>query len=137
MSNIMLELSWQDFEVAVDKLARWLEPIANGRAIYGPPRGGLCLAVALSHRLGIPLVTTITGSIQNLIWVDDIVDSGTTLKRARENLVGKSVRYCAWINKQEPDDVLYVLDGTDQWVVFPWEDHTKAKQDKAEYDTRK
>ena len=44
--------------------------------IYGIPRGGLCLAVALSHKLNIKL-------IQNLLKihliVDDVFETGITL----------------------------------------------------------
>ena len=120
----IIELSWAEFEVAIDKLTRWLDPIADGRAIYAPPRGGLPIAVALSHRLNIPLVTTITSSIQKLIWVDDLIDTGITLQRARENLTGKNVRYCSWVNRLSPEHALSVLlidESEDVRVVFPWE----------------
>ena len=59
----MKQLSWTQFDQAVAVLA---ERFATGSfaGIYGVPRGGLCLAVALSHSLQKPLL---------LAWVSDVI----------------------------------------------------------------
>ena len=44
--------------------------------IYGVPRGGLCLAVALSHKLKIKLISE---PIKNSLIVDDVYETGITL----------------------------------------------------------
>ena len=67
--------SWKDFDKNVEYIAnqcRFLE----FSGIYGIPRGGLCLAVALSHKLKIKLISE---PIKNSLIVDDIYETGITL----------------------------------------------------------
>ena len=56
--------------------------------IYGIPRGGLCLAVALSHKLNIELLKE---PRNNILIVDDIYDSGETLHRYKDFLDSKGI----------------------------------------------
>jgi len=67
-----------EFEKDVDQLWQMLLDI-NFDGVYGPPRGGLTLATALSHRLDIPQFLDGPKSRQTLV-VDDIADKGTTLR---------------------------------------------------------
>ena len=48
--------------------------------IYAIPRGGLPLAVSLSHRLNLPIIMNETEISPQTLVVDDIFDSGATLK---------------------------------------------------------
>lgn len=88
--------------------------------VYGPPRGGLCLAVMVSHVLGIPMLMA---PCRGCLVIDDICDSGKTLLHIRESY-GDSVKIATmyfvdgalvvpdiWARKKAPD----------VWVVFPWE----------------
>ena len=52
--------------------------------IYGVPRGGLCLAVALSHKLDIQLIES---PCKNSLIVDDVFETGITLSNFK-NLEG-------------------------------------------------
>ena len=110
--------------------------------IVGVARGGLCPAVYISHRLGIPMIPftwqTRDGStqesadiIKNLIKtetvliVEDIVDTGRTISEIY-NAVGNSdnLKYATVIQKQTSDkfaDYTGITVDTDNWVVFPWE----------------
>lgn len=54
MPTDMLRLTWADFDRAVAVLAALVNRTPT-RRLYGIPRGGLCLAVALSHATGLPL----------------------------------------------------------------------------------
>ena len=68
--------SWKDFDKSVEYISnqcRFLE----FSGIYGIPRGGLCLAVALSHKLKINLISEPS---KNSLIVDDIYETGITLK---------------------------------------------------------
>ena len=47
--------TWQEFDKSVEYIANQCECLKLS-GIYGVPRGGLCLAVALSHRLNVQLI---------------------------------------------------------------------------------
>ena len=117
-------LSWTGFEFAMNELVKdYKENNYKCDAIYGPPRGGLPIAVTLSHRLGVPLVTNFWQSEHNpqsILIVDDIADTGKTL----EPLIGPNViTYTIYYHPQsivKPD--YWVFEKKDEWVVFPWEE---------------
>jgi hypoxanthine phosphoribosyltransferase len=94
--------------------------------IYGLPRGGLCLAVKLSHKLNIPILIDYKEEIKdidkNILIVDDISDTGNTLLEFRKKCLC-NIHIITWhINFEKtclvPD--FYVKIVTD-WVVYPWE----------------
>ena len=60
--------SWSEFDKSVEQIANKCE-FLEFSGIYGVPRGGLCLAVALSHKLKINLLSK---PIKNSLIVDDI-----------------------------------------------------------------
>ena len=70
----MQVLSWAQFDQAVQQLAsRFAGSAVNG--VYGVPRGGLCLAVAIRHASDRPLLSAPDTS--SLI-VDDFYETGRT-----------------------------------------------------------
>ena len=79
-------LSHKKFERAVEEIA--LQIKAKGKKykyVYGIPRGGLILAVRLSHYMGMELIDSTSekhfaGEKDKVLIVDDISDSGNTLK---------------------------------------------------------
>ena len=86
--------SWKQFEDDCETLAVW----ARGKkfkSIFGIPRGGLVLAVKLSHLLDIPLVLNREDITGHTLIVDDIADSGGTLERlkAPSAVIARSPRY--------------------------------------------
>lgn len=126
MSNLR-RLTWADFDRAVERLAsdlRHVRKVASG--VYGVPRGGLPLAVALSHRMKLPLLAEPHGL---MIWVDDIVDTGRTI-----GAVKGAMACAAWFTRQPRLDVFaaQVCVG-DEWLVFPWEAATSAVAEKRAY----
>jgi hypoxanthine phosphoribosyltransferase len=122
MQRKLHPLSWTDFDAAAGALALAVEPGASG--VYGEPRGGLPLAVALSHRLGLPLLAHMS---PEMIWVDDIVDSGQTLL-ARRRLFPHA-QFLTWVTRKWRPDVEAAQVIPAGWIVFPWEDAQKAAQD--------
>ncbi len=116
-------MSWMGFEFAMSEFVKdYREKNYNVDAVYGPPRGGLPIAVTLSHRLGIPLIKDYweTEKLDSVLLVDDIADTGRTL----ESLIGpKFITYTIYYHKQstvKPD--YYCFEKKDEWVVFPWEE---------------
>jgi hypoxanthine phosphoribosyltransferase len=91
--------------------------------VYGLPRGGLVLAVMLSHKLNIPLLMAPT---KNCLIVDDICDTGESLIHFIKNSSSlDKVNYFTatmFLNNTaivKPD--FSSLTKTNEWIVFPWE----------------
>lgn len=130
--EIMKEyVSWDDVYEFIDFVERQLEQfyvagkIKRGvTGVYGLPRGGLCLAVMLSHRLNVPLLAA---PVEGCLIVDDICDSGESLLHYFKNTSGdienQYVLATMFYKQNElgvvPDCIYRTK--TDAWIVFPWE----------------
>ena len=89
----MKKLKWIDFDECISSIyIRCKNKKFEG--VYGFPRGGLCLAVALSHSLGIPLLDE---PKNNSLIVDDIYDTGYTLEKVKHI---KSSETHVWVSKK-------------------------------------
>jgi hypoxanthine phosphoribosyltransferase len=123
----MRHLSWAEFDHAVETIAGSCRGSAfNG--IHGIPRGGLVLAVALSHRLELPLLET---PQPGCLVVDDVYETGQTLAPHR-NLAES--RVVVWVSKAEPQWWQAVeVTHSSEWIVFPWEQAAVATRDEADY----
>ena len=123
----MINLSWKSFDSAV-KLAVSKYKDQKFVGVYGIPRGGLCLAVAIRHHLKIPLLDL---PQDNSLIVDDIYDSGKTLEKYKNY---KNCSYFVLISKQDPTWFSsYITTKSNEWVIFSWECVENAKTDKEEY----
>lgn len=112
-------VTWKDFDDAARQLAAELNLSRRTYCLLGQPRGGLVLAVRLSHLLQIPLVTQPVRG-RTLIWVDDILDKGTAWRKAKERY--HPTLGVVWITKDITASVLFALDvSPNVWIVFPWE----------------
>ena len=129
----MHHLSWHDFDRAVEHMAQRIGERQIGGAtpisgIHGIPRGGLVLAVALSHRLELPLLPE---ALPGCLVVDDVFETGRTLIPYRE-LEGAML--LVWISKAEPLWWQAVeVDPSPDWIVFPWENAGRASADEQRY----
>ena len=110
----LLHFQWSDFDIAVKAIA---DAFPNIKEIYGIPRGGLVLAVALSNLLDKPLVQYLALDKRVLV-VDDICDTGKTLSRYRQ--LSTASIYTRHNSSFMPNFSYRILN-TDQFVVFPWE----------------
>ncbi|GIR04373.1 MAG: hypothetical protein CM15mP15_1120 [Prochlorococcus sp.] len=72
--------TWSEFDKSVEYIADKCKNLKFS-GIYGVPRGGLCLAVALSHKLKIKLISEPT---KNSLIVDDIYETGITLNTFKD-----------------------------------------------------
>ena len=114
-------LSWDDINKLVDQLTNKIttqHPQID--SIAGLPRGGLIPAVMLSHRLALPLVE-VENISKNTLIVDDICDSGKTLKQFQfeENIYTAVIHY----KKSAIYKPNFYWDYADEnkWIVYPWE----------------
>lgn len=117
-------IEWRDINTAVERLAI---NIINSKieiaAIGGLPRGGLIPAVMLSHKLNTHFVSqaSIKTIVGNILIVDDICDSGKTLKRFKfEPNVYTATLHYKTSSEYEPH-FWWRLASTNEWIVYPWE----------------
>lgn len=112
-----INLGWDQFEKAVDTLVQKLSD-RQFSCIFGEPRGGLTLAVVLSHRLNIPFSLT---PKPGMLWCDDLVDTGHALNLAQKNF--PDATFCVWIARQPVSNVVFAeeLPHDGRWILFPWE----------------
>ena len=120
-------LTWPDFNICVQKITVSLQD-HNLKGVYGVPRGGLCLAVALSHSLNLPLLDS---PDKNILIVDDIYETGKTLEPMK---MIPGVKIYVWLSKVKPDWWESIeITSTNEWVVFPWENLLRAEKDRDLY----
>ena len=124
----MKELSWQQFDQAVSSLAEQF--MGRGcSGVFGVPRGGLCLAVALSHALERPLLLE---PAADALIVDDVYETGRTLKALREQFPDAS--FAVWVSKCQPRWWTTVeVSSANDWLIFPWESRERAAADERVY----
>jgi xanthine phosphoribosyltransferase len=127
-----IHYSWEHFNDTVNTLCDALATF-EFVGVYGVPRGGVMLAVIISHRLSIPYITNLDVGRggDDLLIVDDIADTGHTIKRLKS--VYDTATYATldynpssvvepdfWINTKKNND----------WIVYPWEERdSKEIQD--------
>ncbi len=113
MKNVFL--NWEEFDKVIYETSRKLYQ-ENFDGVYGIARGGLVMAVKLSHALGIPLLLYPT---KQTLVVDDISDTGKTL----QNIPNKMI--VCWYTTPwtitKPDLSFGSKKDKDEWVIFPWE----------------
>lgn len=142
--------TWEDFDEDIQLLSnyitfnKWIPDY-----IVGVKRGGLIPAIKLSHIFNKPLIMMSCQlrdskdnevrlyeveeipKDKNILIVDDICDSGTTLKKIVDQLIFEGfskIRTCALIfNTSQDFPIDYPgreIDRTqdDRWIGFPWED---------------
>jgi len=114
-------IDWCDIDLAVDRIVDWfIQEQIQVDAIYGIPRGGLILAVMLSHALDIPLTTQPEKLYDKpLLIVDDVADTGQTLLPFQN---GTNFIVTMHYHRQSiviPD--CWFLEKLDSWIIYPWE----------------
>ena len=124
-----LYVTWEQIEQDVDKIVSDLLKHADIDYVVGIPRGGLIIAVMISHRLGVKHMTIdhlekleefdLDIDKKKILIVDDISDSGQTLKRFRKDYTTATLDVR---NTTIAIPQFYVnwLDNAD-WIVYPWE----------------
>ena len=119
--------TWRDFDKSVDHIYNKCK-YSEFSGIYGVPRGGLCLAVALSHKLKINLISK---PLKNALIVDDVYETGITLNTFK-NVEG--AMFFVLFSKIKPIwwNTVHISKKS-EWIVFPWENSSNLQSDRDEY----
>ena len=126
-----LYFTWKDFDKGVEYIANESK-FMNLSGVYGLPRGGLCLAVALSHKLNIRLIDK---PLKNSLIVDDVFETGISLSNFK-NIEGAiffvlaSKKKPVWWNA-------FILTNKEEWIIFPWENKKNKLKDEKEYKNKR
>ena len=119
--------TWSEFDKSVDHIANKCK-FLKFSGIYGVPRGGLCLAVALSHKLKINLISE---PIKNSLIVDDVYETGHTLNSFKDI---EGSMFFVLFSKINPTWWNTVFKSEkNEWIVFPWENTLNSRSDRNEY----
>ena len=119
--------TWSEFDKSVEKIANKCM-FKEFSGIYGVPRGGLCLAVALSHKLKIELISE---PIKNSLIVDDVFETGLTLTTFKDI---EGAMFFVLFSKIKPTwwNTEFISKKS-QWIVFPWVNNLNSESDREEY----
>ena len=124
---MMVYFSWSEFDKSVEYIANKCK-FLEFSGIYGVPRGGLCLAVALSHQLKINLLSK---PIKNALIVDDVYETGITLNALKDI---EGAMFFVIFSKVKPTwwNSVFISE-KNKWIVFPWENTLNSQSDRSEY----
>ena len=119
--------TWDEFDKSVEYIANKCK-FLEFSGIYGVPRGGLCLAVALSHKLKINLISE---PIKNSLIVDDVYETGITLNTFKDI---EGAMFFVLFSKIKPKWWNTVhISKEKEWIVFPWENASNLDSDRNDY----
>ena len=119
--------TWSEFDKSVEKIANKCK-FLEFSGIYGVPRGGLCLAVALSHKLKINLISE---PKNNSLIVDDVYETGITLSTFKDI---EGAMFYVLFSKSKPKWLNSVFTSKkSEWIVFPWENNLSTQSDRDEF----
>jgi xanthine phosphoribosyltransferase len=145
-SNREFFVSWEELHRATRELARRQLPAEQYKGIIAVSRGGLVPAAIVSRELNLRVVdcvavssydhteqrddlqvmkdVTATEDGEGFLVVDDLVDTGNTLKFLRERLPkAKLVTVYAKPSGMEMVDDFVADLAQDTWIHFPWDMH--------------
>ncbi len=96
--------------------------------LYGVPRGGVAIALWMSHLLDKPIITKRNQIGLSTLVVDDISDRGFTLSEIRPHM-SLTIFY-------NPDSsfepTFWLHEKKDDWIQFPWETEATTRTKKQE-----
>ena len=126
----MIEYTAERFNQDITSLAKQISDRPNWLSldsIYGIPRGGIPVAIALGHKLGLPLVDREEVSMSTLI-VDDLIDSGNTLTKWRGHQTAVLHRKPHSPPMKDAEH-FFVQQIPNEWITYFWEKNEPTGED--------
>jgi hypoxanthine phosphoribosyltransferase len=153
------ELSWADFDRAVQELARAIRQGFKAEAVVGVAHGGVFVGGALSSALGcefFPVRLTrrsrdrsdankpqLSGEMprelkgRRVLIVDDVAASGDTLEMATtlaKKVGAREVKTACMVARPEGFEPDYAALSTQAFLVFPWDYEPAGAADRSDVD---
>ena len=124
---MIINFTWEEFDKSVEHIANKCK-FLEFSGIYGVPRGGLCLAVALSHKLKVNLISE---PLKNSLIVDDVYETGVTLNTFKDI---EGAMFFVLFSKIKPTwwNTVFISEKS-KWIIFPWENTLNLQNDRKEY----
>jgi hypoxanthine phosphoribosyltransferase len=123
-------LSWDDINNLLDIIHEQVKDRVE--YVTGVPRGGTILAILYSHRFEVTYLNNVSNHYPSLLVLDDIADSGNTLKDLKEKFdipMYGTLHYKDSSNTK-PDYYGLMIPDNYGWIVYPWEkENSKPIQD--------
>ena len=115
-----MRYTWEEVMEDLNILVPQLRRVERLKNVYGLPRGGLVLAVLLSHHLEIPLILREEEIEKETLIVDDISDTGAQLLKL---LTGRDCLTATLFMHSQTSVVpnFFVRVKGEDWISFPWE----------------
>jgi len=114
-------LSWDDVNELLDIIHEQVKD--KVKYVTGIPRGGTLLAILYSHRFNVEYMKHISPHYNSLLVLDDIADSGITIKEARDKYpeaIYATLHYKD-TSVSKPDYYSIRIPDNYGWIVYPWE----------------
>ena len=121
-----LYLSWKWVDDQLNLIGDKLEGYDKLEFISGIPRGGLIPAVMMSHAFNVKYISYSSAKMlpkevrKNVLVIDDIADTGHTLKEANK-LDFITGTLAMRVGSKTSPTFYGQLITDDSWLVFPWE----------------
>jgi len=124
-------ITYDMYDHMMDNLVEQIEfskAYTKVKYVYGPPRGGLPIAVHLAHHLGLDFVDNeffhnmmTREQREKTLIVDDVADTGQTLKRLK--LVYSIDFIIATLHYKSRSVIKpnFFVEENNTWIVYPWE----------------
>ena len=123
-------ITYNDYDHLLDKLVEKIQMSSlygELKYVYGPPRGGLPIAVHLAHHLDLKLIDRgllnewDQDELDRTLIVDDIADTGRTIESLNGFYKTNFIFATLFFKSRsiiEPD---WYVELENKWVIFPWE----------------
>lgn len=129
-------VKWWEVKQYIDNLVERLKTdeyfhLEECPGIFTFPRGGFILATLLSYKLDLPILSN---PAKNCIIIDDIIDTGITMKKYSDLMNEKNYFITAMFMKdnQLEEEAEYQCFANyfeyvkkDEWIVYPWEEMSR------------
>jgi len=123
-------ITYNDYDHMMDKLVEMIEmskSYTKVKYVYGPPRGGLPIAVHLAHFLDLTLLDRFDfknlpeREWEKVLIADDVADTGETLQEIRDKFGTYFITAVLHYKSRSVVKPDFFVEENNTWIIYPWE----------------